>query len=74
MYLVFMCPKCGRIRYAQEDQKTAKCFACGYQIPLYHTKVRILAKTESSKEARAVVQKMKMREAERDYLMEWKQE
>lgn len=58
-----MCPKCGSIRYAPDRQKTAKCFGCGYQIPLDHPKVRILATTENSKEARAMVQEMKLREA-----------
>ncbi|MFW6110881.1 MAG: DUF1922 domain-containing protein [Thermoproteota archaeon] len=63
MYLVFMCPKCGAIRYAPESQKTAKCFGCGYQVPLGHPKVRILEKTENNKQARAMVQEMKLREA-----------
>lgn len=61
MYLIFMCPKCGSIRYAKEGQKTARCFECGYQIPLDPTKVRILAKAERSKEVIAAVQELKMR-------------
>ena len=67
MYLIFMCPKCGSIRYAREGQKTARCFECGYQIPLDLTKVRILAKAEKSKEAIAAVQELKMRRGKKDF-------
>ncbi len=66
MYLIFMCPKCGSVRYAREGQKTARCFGCGYQILLDPTKVRILAKAERSKEAIAAVQELKMREGKKD--------
>lgn len=62
MYLVFMCPKCGSIRFAREGQKTAICFKCGYQIPLDPPKVRILAKAERSREAIAAVQELKMQQ------------
>lgn len=62
MYLVFMCPRCGAIRYARKGQKTAGCFECGYQIPLDATKVRILARVEKSREAIAAVQELKMRQ------------
>ena len=67
MYLVLMCPRCGSIRYAREGQKTAKCFECGYQIPLDPTKVRILAKAEKSREAIAAVQELKMRQGKGDF-------
>ncbi len=67
MYLVFMCPKCGSIRYAKEDQNTAKCFGCGYQIPLHPAKVRILAKVKRSREAIATVRELKMRQGKKDF-------
>jgi len=61
-----MCPRCGSMRYAREGQKTARCFECGYQIPLDPTKVRILARLEKSREAIAAVQELKMRQGSRD--------
>ena len=67
MYLIFICPRCGAIRYAREGQKTARCFECGYQVPLDPTKVRVLAKAEKSKEAIAVVQELKMRQGKKDF-------
>ena len=67
MYLVFMCPRCGSIRYAREGQKTARCFECGYHILLDPTKVRILAKAEKSREAIAAVQELKMRQREKEF-------
>ena len=66
MYLVFMCPRCGSIRYAKEGQKTARCFECSYQISLDSTKVRILAKAEKSRDATAAVQELKMRQGKKD--------
>jgi len=58
-YLVFLCPRCGMPRYAREEQKTAKCFSCGFQIPLNPRKIRILLRTESSRIAREAVEKYK---------------
>lgn len=66
MYVIFVCPKCGAIRYAREGQKTAGCFECGYQIRLDPTKVRILAKAEKSKDALEAVQELKMRQRKKD--------
>jgi DNA-directed RNA polymerase subunit M/transcription elongation factor TFIIS len=61
-----MCPRCGSIRYAREGQKTARCFECGYQIPLDPTKARILARAEKIRGAIAAVQELKMRQGKRD--------
>lgn len=61
LYLVFMCPKCGALRYAKASQKTALCFGCGYQIPLDPNKIRVLFRTDSSEEAIEAVQKYKMK-------------
>ncbi|MCK4953433.1 DUF1922 domain-containing protein [Candidatus Bathyarchaeota archaeon] len=60
MYLVFMCPRCGSLRYARENQKTAGCFKCGYRMTVDPTKIRILFKTDKSEEAIAAVQKYKI--------------
>ena len=61
MYFVFMCPRCGSLRYAREEQKTAKCFKCGYRMIIDPFKVRILFKTARRDVAIAAVQKHKMR-------------
>ncbi|UCE43945.1 MAG: DUF1922 domain-containing protein [Candidatus Bathyarchaeota archaeon] len=66
MYLIFMCSRCGSIRYAKEDQKTARCFECGYQIPLDPAKVRILARVDKGRDAISTVQELKMRQGRKD--------
>ena len=48
-------------RYAREGQKTAKCFYCGFQIKISSIKIRILARTEDSRTAREIVEKLKAR-------------
>ena len=55
-----MCPRCGSLRYARENQKTAGCFKCGYRMTVDPAKIRILFKTDKSEEAIAVVQKYKI--------------
>ena len=61
LYFVFVCPRCGSLRYARESQKTARCFTCGYRVPIDPARIRILFKTEKSEEAMAAVQNYKMR-------------
>ena len=58
-YVVFLCPRCGTPRYAREDQKTAKCFFCGFRIPLDPRKTRILHRVGSLRVAREIVEKYK---------------
>jgi len=60
-YIVFLCPRCGMPRYAREGQKTAECFYCGLQIKISSAKIRILARTEDSRTAREIVEKLKAR-------------
>jgi len=64
-YLVFICPRCGMPRYGKEGQKTAKCFSCGFQIPLDPRKTRILLRVESLRAAREAVKKYKERKGTR---------
>jgi len=61
MYLVFVCPKCGALRYAKAGQKNALCFGCGYKVPIDSTKIRILFKTKDREKAMEVVQGYKMK-------------
>jgi len=46
-------------RYAREGQKTAKCFSCGFNVPLDPRKTRVLLRTESLRIAREAVEKYK---------------
>jgi DNA-directed RNA polymerase subunit M/transcription elongation factor TFIIS len=62
LYLVFVCPKCGSLRYAREGQKRAVCFKCSYQIPVDPRKIRIVYKTAEKEQAIDVLQKMKMKQ------------
>ena len=58
-YLVFLCPKCGKARYARESQKTAKCFRCRHMIQLRNHRMRILFRVKKVVEAKETVQKLK---------------
>ncbi|MEM2110577.1 MAG: DUF1922 domain-containing protein [Candidatus Bathyarchaeia archaeon] len=60
-YLIIACPRCGSIRYAKDNQKTAECLKCGYQITLNSLKTRILMRTRNVKEAIEAVKKYKMK-------------
>jgi len=60
LYLVFMCSRCGSLRYARKGQKTALCFKCGYRMTGDPFKIRILFKTARIEEARAALEKYKM--------------
>jgi len=60
-YIVFICPKCGSVRYAKEGQRTAKCLKCGYQIKIAPTKVKIIARTRSVDEAIEIVKLYKIK-------------
>jgi hypothetical protein len=46
-------------RYAREGQKTAKCFRCGYLIPISSHRVRILLKTRRLEVAKETVKRCK---------------
>ena len=50
-----MCPRCGSLRYAREEQKTAKCFKCGYRMNIDPFKIWILLKTARGDVAIAAV-------------------
>ena len=65
-YIVFLCPKCGAIRYSRGDQKTASCFKCGYRIKLDHMKIKILFKTDKRAEAIEAVKRYKIKLAGRN--------
>jgi len=64
-YLVFLCPKCGSVRYSRSDHKTAVCFRCGYQMLIEASKVQIISKTNEIREAIEAVKRYKMKLAER---------
>ena len=57
-----MCPRCGSLRYARENQKTAGCFKCGYRMTVDPAKIRILFKTDKSEEASVLNKHIKIGE------------
>lgn len=59
LYLVFMCPKCGYVRYAKEGQKSAKCFKCEKRTIIDPARVRIVFRTDKIEEAIATVQRIR---------------
>jgi len=61
VYLVFVCLRCGAVRYAKAGQKSALCFGCGYRVTIDSTKIRILFKTRDREKAMEAVQGYKMR-------------
>lgn len=64
-YLVFLCPRCGSARYSKSEQKTARCFKCGYQILIDPLRIQIISKTNKRTEAMETVKKHKMKLAEK---------
>ncbi len=60
-YLIFLCPKCGSVRYAREGQRTAKCFECGQTVPLGFGKIRVLLRVSNAKDAVEAVKTYKMK-------------
>jgi len=64
-YLVFLCPRCGSVRYSKKEQKTAKCFRCGYQILIDSVRAETIFETDKRTEAIEAVKKYKMKLAER---------
>lgn len=65
-YLIFLCPRCGSVRYSKGGQKTATCFTCGHKIKLDPVKVQVIFKTDKRREAIEAVKRYKMKLAERD--------
>ncbi|MFQ6094752.1 MAG: DUF1922 domain-containing protein [Candidatus Bathyarchaeia archaeon] len=64
-YMVFLCPRCGSVRYSKGGQKTARCFRCGRKITLDPMKVQIIFKTDKREEAIEAVKSYKARLAGR---------
>ena len=62
LYLVFMCPKCGSLRYVRAGQKTARCFKCRSTVLVNPRKIRIVYKTDSREQAIIALQKLKMKQ------------
>jgi len=64
-YLVFLCPRCGSVRYSKGEQKTARCFRCGYQIMIDPSRVEMIFETNKRTEAIEAVKKYKVKLAKR---------
>jgi len=58
---VFLCPRCGSARYSESEQKTARCFGCGYQVLIDASKIQIISGTNERTEAMKAVKKYKMK-------------
>lgn len=61
LYVVFICPKCGSVRYSKSKHKKALCFNCGYQISIDPSKIRILFRTSKREKAMEAVKEYKMK-------------
>jgi len=57
MYLIIVCPKCGKLLIARSDQKTRLCPYCQKRIMVY--KAVKVAKAKTAREASIVIQKLK---------------
>jgi DNA-directed RNA polymerase subunit RPC12/RpoP len=62
MYVVVSCQKCSNLLLGNTRNRTRACPHCGHRMVLRGRKV--LAKTESSQEAVALIQELKKRDAE----------
>ena len=59
-YIAVECSNCRRFLLATSDKKTRMCPYCGKRVNLQDA--RIVAKSESSEEARRLLQELKVRE------------
>ena len=57
MYLVIVCPKCGKLLLAYSNQKTRTCPYCRKRIVVSEA-VKV-AKAESARDASIIIQKLK---------------
>lgn len=57
MYLVIVCPKCGKLLLANSEQKTRTCPYCQKRIAI--AKAIKVAKTETAREASVIIQRLK---------------
>jgi DNA-directed RNA polymerase subunit RPC12/RpoP len=62
MYVVINCQRCNNLLLGNTRHKTRACPQCGHKMVLRGRKV--LAKTESSQDAVAMIQELKKRDAE----------
>jgi ribosomal protein S27AE len=62
MYVVVRCPRCGEYLLANTVNKTRSCPHCGHRSVLRG--LRVLGRTESSRDAVAMIQELKRRRAE----------
>jgi DNA-directed RNA polymerase subunit RPC12/RpoP len=62
MYVVVSCQRCNNLLLGNTRHKTRACPHCGLKMVLRGRKV--LAKTESSQDAVAMIQELKKRDAE----------
>jgi DNA-directed RNA polymerase subunit RPC12/RpoP len=59
-YLVVACNSCGRLFLGVSDKRTRTCPYCGRRVRIKDA--RVIARSESAKEARLVLQEAKARE------------
>ncbi len=61
MYIIVRCPSCGDLILAKKIHKTRSCPHCGHRSSLHG--LRVLGRTDSSREAVLLIQAMKEKEA-----------
>lgn len=61
MYVVVRCPRCGGFLLGNTVHRTRSCPHCGHRAALRG--LRVLARTDSSREALALIQALKEKEA-----------
>jgi len=57
MYLVILCPECGKLLLAKSEQKTRTCPYCQKRIVIY--KAIKVAKAKTAREASIIIQEIK---------------
>ncbi len=60
-YVVVRCPRCGGFLLGKTAHRTRSCTHCGHRATL--SDLRVLARTDSSREAVALIQALKENEA-----------
>jgi DNA-directed RNA polymerase subunit RPC12/RpoP len=61
VYVVVRCPRCGGLLLGKTVNRTRSCPHCGHRMPLRG--LRVLGRTDSAREAVAIIQALKEKEA-----------
>lgn len=60
LYIIVRCPRCGGLMLANTSYRTRSCPSCGHRSKL--SGLKVLSRTDSTRDAVALIQAMKRKE------------